>query len=78
MTRSGNSTPIPIAIPFEFRLICDSCGNSTFYDSDEEEYPVGWREVILPGWVGSFHACSDECVKCIELKIQKDLNLKLQ
>lgn len=55
-------------------LICDGCLKNVRVAKPEPgehtELPEGWRAVMLPGWVGVFHVCSDGCVQLLLDRVQ--------
>lgn len=42
-------------------VLCDACHRALNLGESPEALPNPWRRVGILGWVGSFHACSDEC-----------------
>ena len=69
--RDMTITPIPSPIPQDVRVFligCDTCGK--YIETHEDDTLAGgWREVELRGWVGLFHACSDDCENTLKEKV---------
>jgi len=65
-------TPKPSPVPQIYRVYlmgCDACGKYVEIKEDDT-LPPGWRQVEVAGWIGCFHACSEECRRRLDEKLR--------
>jgi hypothetical protein len=63
-----------VIVPFDDDdlVLCDECHKAFDVAEDGIDLRLPWREFMIYGWVGRFHACCDGCEAAVRERYERD------